>query len=508
MMKKYLMLGVAALALASCNKTEFEPYTPEQIVEAKYNQAFIQTFGQPAANHTWGFGTTRAAINVNGNMWESCPSLGATEDADVTAYVRALTTYPKVAPTGLVNYYVTQVHCGTDTYTDLDNHSGILGSSQMNHLMIAMQNTASISDGALSGDWEHINNFNRGNNTDWNGNTLVTDGGTFDFAYLGSEDSKYHNRWIAIDGKDVPKTGGGNYAGNYYVCFDFEATNDGVQTNVQVSMPNPERETEIWTENYTFDGAYTAATLAGTEVNFRGYTYTLTAENTTVTQYVGGNKVVIGDNDYTDWIVRLVKAEPKVTYDGRIMAEDLSASEGSDFDFNDVVFDFKVIEEGAKAKIKLQAAGGTLPLRIGGLKDDENTGVEVHGKFGVSTNTMVNTATDASPKIVVKDPQEFVITASEAGLEAFSTDGIDIPVYVKKDGVWHVIKADRGNPASKFLCKTTTAWVDEYISIEQAYPLFKDWVADPSVEWEENVVEKYVNLIINQPNDNKVVATE
>ena len=500
MMKKYLMFGLAALAFASCNKTEFEPYTPEQIVEAKYNQAFIQTFGQPAANHTWGFGTTRAAINVNGNMWESCPSLGATEDADVTAYVRALTTYPKVAPTGLVNYYVTQVHCGTDTYTDLDNHSGILGSSQMNHLMIAMQNTASISDGALSGDWEHINNFNRGNNTDWNGNTLVTDGGTFDFAYLGSEDSKYHNRWIAIDGKDVPKTGGGNYAGNYYVCFDFEATNDGVQTNVQVSMPNPERETEIWTENYTFDGAYTAATLAGTEVNFRGYTYTLTAKNTTVTQYVGGNKVVIGDNDYTDWIVRLVKAEPKVTYDGRIMGEDLSASEGSDFDFNDVVFDFKITSTGAK--ILLQAAGGTLPLKIGGTAESNEDGFEVHELFKVNTNIMVNTAYDASPKIVTRDAVPFELEGT------FADDGSDIPVFVKKDGKWMPLTARRGNPASKFRCETTTKWVDEYISIELAYPKFSDWVKDPSVDWESDVVEKYVNLYINRPNDNKAVATE
>ena len=86
-MKKYLMFGLAALAFASCNKAEFEPYTPEQIVEAKYNQAFIQTFGQPAANHTWGFGTTRAAVNVNGNMWEETPEVSPTEKKKVFDYV-------------------------------------------------------------------------------------------------------------------------------------------------------------------------------------------------------------------------------------------------------------------------------------------------------------------------------------------------------------------------------------------------------------------------------------
>ena len=66
----------------------------------------------------------------------------------------------------------------------------------------------------------------------------------------------------------------------------------------------------------------------------------------------------------------------------RIMAEDLSASEASDFDFNDVVFDV-VWKSDSEAEIILQAAGGTLPLTV--------NGVEVHGAFEVETNVMVNT---------------------------------------------------------------------------------------------------------------------
>ena len=395
-MKKYLMTGIAAVALCaaftSCSK-ETNLYNPDEIAQnefeakaTKYKEAFVNAFGQPAANQDWGFGSysnaarTRATINVNGNEWESCPELGDTEDQDVTAYVRALTTLPKVAPTGLENYYVTQVHCGTDTYTDLDNHSGILGSSKMNHLMIAQSGTPSINNGELDGDWIHINNFNRGDDTDWKGNTLVNDGGTIDFAYLGSEDSKYHNRWIAIDGANVPKTGGGNYAGYYYVCFDFEATNDYVQTVVQVSMPNPERETEIWTENYTFDGAYTAAMLAGREVDFRGTTYTLTTENTKVTQYVQGNKVVIGDDDYTDWIIRLVKATPKEEEKTvvRVIAEDMAGYTADDFDFNDVVFDCELDENEYVTKITLVHTGAEFSITV--------DGVEVHSAFGLPKN--------------------------------------------------------------------------------------------------------------------------
>ena len=201
-------------------------------------------------------------------------------------------------------------------------------------------------------------------------------------------------------------------------------------------------------------------------------------------------------NDYyTDWIIRLVAAQPKVVYDGRIMGEDLSATENSDFDFNDVVFDYKITSTGAK--ILLQAAGGTLPLKIGGTATSDTDGVEVHGKFGVNTNIMVNTATDASPKIVIRPAVSFEIEGK------FAADGSDIPVFVKKNGEWMELTARRGNPASKFRCKTTTKWVDEYINIDLAYPKFGQWVTDGTTDWESEVVEKYVNLTINQEGDNK-----
>lgn len=82
-MKKYLMSSVAAIAfvaaLTSCTSHDFEPMTPAQIQEAKYEQVFIQRFGQPAANQDWGFNTigvsTRTrAITVNGDVYEKFPS--------------------------------------------------------------------------------------------------------------------------------------------------------------------------------------------------------------------------------------------------------------------------------------------------------------------------------------------------------------------------------------------------------------------------------------------------
>lgn len=71
----------------------------------------------------------------------------------------------------------------------------------------------------------------------------------------------------------------------------------------------------------------------------------------------------------------------------RVVAEDLTASAGNDFDFNDVVFDVSLNPDKTRALIVLHAAGGTLPLYIG--EDDE--AVEVHGVFKQNTNMMINT---------------------------------------------------------------------------------------------------------------------
>lgn len=92
------------------------------------------------------------------------------------------------------------------------------------------------------------------------------------------------------------------------------------------------------------------------------------------------------DGYYSDWIVTLTKAEPVNTTvaDLRVMAEDLSANdEGKDFDFNDVVFDVYFSPNAGEAYVMVLAAGGTLPLTV--------DGTEVHGLWGKSTDTMINT---------------------------------------------------------------------------------------------------------------------
>lgn len=158
----------------------------------------------------------------------------------------------------------------------------------------------------------------------------------------------------------------------------------------------------------------------------------------------------------------------------RIMGEDLSVEESSDFDFNDVVFDVMLTATGAK--IRLMAAGGTLPLFIG----DESH--EVHKEFGYTDSyPMINTSASLEknaskrgwhPAYDNVEPVIFEITGT------FATEG-DIPVKVYKNNEWKELTARRGNPASKFGCPVGTEWQEEFLNIDLKWNgKFKEWVND------------------------------
>ena len=203
------------------------------------------------------------------------------------------------------------------------------------------------------------------------------------------------------------------------------------------------------------------------------------------------------DHYYSDWIVTLTKAErldqPEQPEEPdtwgewkRIICEDLSVNQASDFDFNDVVFDVRLNTAHTKAQVKFLAAGGTLPLTVGWDGQGTNwNDYEVHNIFGVSTGTMVNTKwkTGVTKAYVTK-----TFTGS------FSTYN-DVKIMVLKGENWEVITAHTGWPASKILVNTTYQWCNEredigikYNSVTSGCPKsFRDYVKDPSVksDWYE-----------------------
>ena len=173
-----------------------------------------------------------------------------------------------------------------------------------------------------------------------------------------------------------------------------------------------------------------------------------------------------------------------------VMAEDLSATEKSDFDFNDVVLDVFYVNENT-VKITLLAAGGTLPLRIA-----ENDEWEVHKLFGVPVTCMVNTGTKyhvaKSPYTQETKPYvELTLTGKTWSKDQNDFAGevnTQIKLEVQKDGTWYELTAKKGDPACKVATPVNINMKDyDWYPEEYRWPYekqgvgesFSDYVSDP-----------------------------
>jgi hypothetical protein len=465
-MKKYLMSGIAVIAFAaaftSCSKSTdlYDAGAVQQReiqkTENSYSDNFVKKYGQPAANHDWGFGSSsktrgvysdlnRLGLLSEGGLNIYAPK--AVDDATVCANETELVVaeFSKYRPgvenqlnINFTDFWVHQVYKGNSkdrdgNYYKAHNNGDVTNASdKMNHLQ-CMKNitlddvTASVGDnqGCVTigdGFMEHINNFNSGNctnsstvdhrsltspNAQIKGATLMLNSGTNDFAYYNSEDSKYHNEYIIIAGADIHSS----LAGYYYVGFDFSA--DGIYPNQQIDR------------DYVFN----------------------------------------------DWIVRISPAQ--FAGAARVICEDLGTTD--DFDFNDVVFDvasnsywngYKNQQE-EYTIITLQAAGGTLPLYL------EANGVskEVHELFGVETGTMVNTNNGTASRPIVQFTIPGVVSPRQ------------VTVRVTENAKEVVLKAEVGQAPQKICVNTTYKWCNEREQIGDKYENFPDYVKNKQVEW-------------------------
>lgn len=167
------------------------------------------------------------------------------------------------------------------------------------------------------------------------------------------------------------------------------------------------------------------------------------------------DKQVEANGFYNDWIVRV--APGLYTEGQRIIAEDFG--EIGDFDFNDVVFDARITWN--STIITVRAAGGRLPLTIGG--------VEIHEALGIGTDVMANTGRDTKSCPVAV----FRISGN------FDRNANNIPVVVNKDGADITLTTEAGKAPAKICVPLTYRWTIEKMRISDAYPEFPEYVANP-----------------------------
>ena len=215
-----------------------------------------------------------------------------------------------------------------------------------------------------------------------------------------------------------------------------------------------------------------------------------------------------GDGYYSDWIVTLTKAnrldEVPEGDEIAVIAEDLTINDAiPDFDFNDVVFTVKWNKTENKVNVTLLAAGGTLPLYIGGTDGVFTDGHEVHEEFAsvnpdkvILTTTMINTAPNAHNAY---NTPTFEVTNFDHSATKIGDIAKSIKVAVKKYGEMIELKAPVGGVPTKiavktdFVTKPELGWCDERQDIDDKYnkdgwALFKSYVkGELGDDWYTNI---------------------
>jgi len=420
-MKKYLMTGAAALALAFVNvgcSSDSEVYNPNAAQEKlakNYSDAFVKSFAKPAASQTWGFGeTTRTTrtVDVNSNEWAAkgynVPSAISDSERQVVMEWFATNKNPTSQTVDIHDYFVQNVGHGGVSYHCVDNNGAghdAVGSNQMDWIFCGpgAEATAWNDPTPKAYTWnngdEHINNFNA--NSGVIQHILYTGSEYFGFHDSfqdNGQGSKYSTinrnfvlRFIKVDG-----------VWGCYVGFDYES--HGNQGDI-----NP-------------DGYFNDRVI----------------------------KLIPGKGDWN-----IEEEEDKVVASGRVFCEDLGAI--GDFDFNDVVFDAYIYESG-KIDIEVFAAGGTLPISVAGN--------------AITLGKMMNTGVNSKD-----ETQKIYVSAETAAANNWTTIK-SIPIVVSQtNGAGDVIlEAEQGQAPQKICVPLGTKWADEYVSIENAYPNFVKWV--------------------------------
>ena len=537
------MTGVAAIAICaaftSCSSKE-ELYNPEAINEMKeaqvvekYNQAFIKVFGQPAADQDWGFegyaNGTRTA-DPRGNMWAdegwNVPPVITNKQKDIVRRYFQQNTPLGYKDPEWSDFWIQQVYKGGTKTTDgsqttekyrIGNGDEVVGGNHMDHLCSK----------SASGVEDHVNDFNNSDNNDWEGRMLMVSSSTYSFGYINSNATAIHYDKAALV--------------NWRVIAQW-AVDKGLESSVEASVLNDgwnrsymgfdweqALPDDCYRPIYDYEAGWSADLPGGFPIKgyetfeFDGKTYKLLSANSNQYAYdesetkYGGKvnysdkpsdaiirellslgylpysdtlkdwiKLSTGsDGYYSDWIVTLTKAEKDPEPDPsvvRIIAEDLSASDATDFDFNDVVFDVTFNADGSVGTVQLVAAGGVYPLTVAGR--------EVHAEFG-------HTETDSNGYFKMINTHSATGGVDGATAAPFTVNnpgknGRDIVIKVNKFEIdengnkvdhWYDLEAKRGIPAAKLCVNQTFQYCNERVPITKPYPNFGGWVRGNKYIW-------------------------
>lgn len=569
-MKKYLLMGVAALAFASCSNTEdlYDQGAVDNLVVAKYKQAFVKNFGQPAPDQDWGFGSTTRGVTRAASYGSShtCYESGWQNKLNFELPGDYVTVDANTQLKSNTVYYVPESYTGSINFDNFNGDLYVAGKvtsfsgnpgnlnlyifdggswvSKFTTGTIYIYNNGNLdlpSDALQSSNVQAIYNgggLKLGANANVANSIKIYSTGTIELSgtsndYKATSDihgtmsvngsiklqnstEKYICNLVAtgkVDNTDGNKLTISNLEANE-LTFDgnnFYMTEGGhINVATTITLPNGNCQVHavsgsnalIECANIVFQNDNDFNRTFSDNIYFQigGYIDMSGATNTgsierkkynTVAEYVAANGNL---NNHLNagsasgspacggsWTVGGTTPTPPTpgndedndednddeldgyTFLCRVFAEDLSAEEKGDFDFNDVVFDVYK-NSSNEAKIVIRAAGGTLPLKVNGY--------EVHEACGVSVSTMINTKNPDYNYMVV-------LPGTVSGISDKADVNANIRVEVDKNG-WKILEAVTGEPAAKVAVDEEIDWCTERSDLKEKYPKFVDYVANPS----------------------------
>ena len=523
-----------------------------------YENAFITRFGQPAANQTWGFGSAAALTrveNANANEWADPnkaygglkvpPPLTPEQIAVVTKYFQITPNLGYEDP-HWTNYFMQQVYKGHSSPREGYSPEAYLAANGSTYLYASdyMDHLAAI-DGTFV---DHINNFNHGD-CSTNGSVLDNGGNANDgpfhsdkimymkesttksFGYYNSNGSVRRTEYTGLVSYKTIMAALGSEAdcledgwNRSFMGFDFEQMVGPEIYAKGVSRQDENGNWQWYADEYAMfewkgqkyhmliaeQNMYcgTPLEISDAQVQEDGFIDNLLAQGyLPVTGGASKKWVKVGgcaDGYFSDWIVTLTEAkggttpppsDPNIVC--RIIVEDLTVGESSDFDFNDVVFD--VCKNGT---LIIRAIGGELPIYIGAEGANE-----VHAvcsvtlgdtNKGANSHMMMRNTGWASSGVgknnVAIDYNADLGHINLGGTFNSKEDAKNIGIWVHKNGTNIRLQAPVGKVASMICVGQDYKWCAERQDIDDKYhkdgvKLFHQYViGDPNYgdDWEHN----------------------
>ena len=490
MIKKYLIAGALALicngVLTSCSEDLGNYSTPEEAKKAQFAENFEKFYGKISPSQDWGFNDATVAAaramtrSSSDNSCGTCikPDMtnypSSTAPADITASERSYVknwfdTHPGfTSGLDVSNFYVQHVWGLASKpykvwYNHYDqnymaNHPGATSNEYRDdYYDNGTIDYLCVGDGT---NYTHLNDFNSNNaGTNWK-TVYMENSSALSF--------KYHCSWS-------------NEEFTYFKCAEIDVPGVGKGWYVGMCM---------YGEKY--DNGYRKINKDSLDLQYA---------DDWIVKVIPANGSTITTNKTTK-----VYKKKEVMVHKWVFCEDLgSSASNKDYDYNDLVFDAKIIKEqkvlrdedgnetiytddpaiSYYAEVTPLAAGGELTIKFNALSST------IHGMFTPSTadNVLINTC---------RFDQEISVSHVEG--RAGNTETIrfasendasinNIVVIVRSQTAAYDLSAYQGAAPHKLCVPVATRWAYERTDIKEAYTGFETYVGGGAEPWANTGVE-------------------